>query len=157
MGKIGNAIVAASMEELEKVLAGQEEKPSGKAAAGAHSADKKGHKDPPKKVDRGKVDKKGDGKSKNAKIQPKVKHAVGAKLTAKVQRVFQLLDASHDGFLETEEFVTGICKIPGVKKIMLSDGEAEDDTHLHSLAKRLDRGGKISIIEFLGAFCIEDN
>merc|ERR1712192_57276 len=38
----------------------------------------------------------------------------------------------------------------------LSDGTCEDDAHLMALAKRLDKGGQISILEFLAAFCFED-
>lgn len=51
----------------------------------------------------------------------------------------------------------GIAKIPGVKDITLSDGGCEDDSHLKALATSLDKGGKISLLEFLGAFCFEDN
>merc|ERR1712100_299198 len=64
---------------------------------------------------------------------------------------------NNDGFVDTEEFVKGIRKVPGVMDIKFATGEHEDDHHLQCLAKKLDAGGKISIIEFLGAFCFEDN
>lgn len=75
----------------------------------------------------------------------------------KVERVFELLDADHNGFLETDEFVKGISQIPGVLQITLSDGVVERDTHLRTLAKSLDRNGKISVLEFLGAFSFDDS
>jgi len=113
------------------------------------------HKDHKDKKDK---DKKDESKSdKGKKDKSKVKHNVGAKMRIRVERVFQLLDGDTDGFIETKEFVKGISKIPGVQNIELSDGTRESAKHLFKLAGMLDKGGKINIMEFLGAFCMEDN
>lgn len=141
MGQIGHAIALTPLEKLEKHMAAQEKAPSKKSK---------------KKAD-GDEEPAAAKSGKKTKAKGKVKHNVGAKLKMKVERVFQLMDASNDGFIETEEFVKGISKIPGVMQITLSDGQLEDDAHLRCLAKALDKGGKISLIEFLGAFCFEDN
>merc|ERR1711959_240519 len=100
----------------------------------------------------------GKDKSKGKKPE-KVKHEVGAKLTVKVERVFELLDVDQNGFLSIDEFVKGFKKIPGVLNLGTSDGGHEDVQHLRLMASLMARGsshGSISIMEFLGAFSFED-
>merc|ERR1712007_229074 len=74
----------------------------------------------------------------------------------KVEKIFELLDADHNGFLEVEEFVSGMAEISEVMKIILSTGEKVTNDTLRHVARKLDKSGHISIIEFLQAFCFED-
>lgn len=141
VSKIGHAIANTSMETLEKSISEKGARPQVNAVSG-EAQDLNGRDCRPVKKEAPKK---------------KKKHGLGANITVKIERLFQLLDESHDGFLQTEEFVRGISYIPGVLDITLTNGANIGDQHLRCLAKNLDRGGQVSIIEFLGAFCYEDN
>lgn len=123
----------------------------GKSKDGKDGKGKKGHKD----KDKSSSPEKSKDKSKE-KPPEKVKHNIGAKLTVKVERVFDLLDADGNGFLSHAEFVKGFSKIPGVLRIGTTDGGHQDDSHLHLMAHLIDKHGSISIMEFLAAFSFED-
>jgi Ca2+-binding EF-hand superfamily protein len=146
MGKLGHIIATTPDATLEEALGGTK--------AGGSTASGKTEDAPASKAQKGDAKETQDKKKGKASMTAT---KVGNKLKSKVEKVFELLDASNDGFLETDEFVKGVAKIPGVLGITLANGGVESDAHLKFLAKSLDKGGKISILEFLGAFSYEDN
>jgi Ca2+-binding EF-hand superfamily protein len=144
MGKIGHVISTIPMETLESSM--QSERRLKPVLAKER---------PQKAEDRPAGKSKAKAKAKGSKN--KKHHAVGANFREKMERLFELLDYSHDGFIQSDEFVKGMSKLPGVLDITLPTGENIGEHLLQCLAKHLDRGGKISIIEFFSAFSYEDN
>lgn len=81
----------------------------------------------------------------------------GVHVAAKLGSLFEVLDEDKSGVLSHEEFCIGICKIPGIYDIKLSNGDCITQTLIQSLAKVVDRvNGGISILELLEALCFED-
>jgi Ca2+-binding EF-hand superfamily protein len=74
--------------------------------------------------------------------------------TNKMVTLFSAMDSSGDGVLQTEEFVAGIEKIPGISGIALSNGRTLDHGNLLEVAKVIDVSGNgtINYLEFLQAF-----
>lgn len=74
--------------------------------------------------------------------------------TEKMVALFSQMDASEDGMLSTEEFVNGIKRVPGIDKIVLSNGEKLDHENLLRMARAIDVSGNgtINYLEFLQAF-----
>eukprot|EP00416_Gambierdiscus_australes_P018079 CAMPEP_0171071238 /NCGR_PEP_ID=MMETSP0766_2-20121228/10208_1 /TAXON_ID=439317 /ORGANISM="Gambierdiscus australes, Strain CAWD 149" /LENGTH=1052 /DNA_ID=CAMNT_0011527771 /DNA_START=39 /DNA_END=3192 /DNA_ORIENTATION=- len=75
----------------------------------------------------------------------------------KMVALFQALDYSKDGLLQVEEFVSGLEKIPGVKKLVV-EGEPLTHARLVTLVGAIDtsKNGTINYLEFLNAFQISD-
>lgn len=80
-----------------------------------------------------------------------------SKLALKIERIFELLDTDHSGFIDTDHFVRGLWSLPGVRQIKLDNGQSISQDLIRRCGLLLDRSGKISILEFLEAFSIEDS
>jgi len=91
-------------------------------------------------------------KKEDGKVTP----LAGSQLTLKVEKIFELLDADHSGFLEVDELVTGLSELSDVMKVTLSNGEKVTNDMLRHLARKINKTGHISIIEFLETFCYDD-
>jgi len=78
--------------------------------------------------------------------------------TNKMVTLFQSMDTSGDGMLQIDEFVAGIQKLPGIEKIVLSNGTTMERDVLMNMAQVIDVSGNgtINYLEFLQAFAQED-
>jgi Ca2+-binding EF-hand superfamily protein len=172
MERIGHVLATTPIEEVERAVASKsggklssnaksaakgKAAPKGKAVARSGSKDKQGSKDKPEEATAaaGKAKAKAKGKSKCGK-KGAVTAIAGSNLTMKVERVFEIMDVDHSGFLDVDEFVSGMAELRDVMKVVLSNGEKITNDMLRHLARKLDKTGQISVIEFLEAFCFDD-
>mmetsp|Transcript_60361 Transcript_60361/g.143843 ORF Transcript_60361/g.143843 Transcript_60361/m.143843 type:complete len:888 (-) Transcript_60361:172-2835(-) len=72
------------------------------------------------------------------------------KLPKRVSEVFRDFDTDGNGFLEAEEFLVGIARVPGIFDMQLSNGEAMSEEILLEMARSIsDAHGGIGILRFL--------
>jgi len=98
----------------------------------------------------------GDGEAQKPTKKKKEKGA--SKVGEKIEKLFEVLDSDQSGMIEIQEFTLGILALPGIKDILLSNGERFTDAKVRDLAKLIAGGdGVISVMELMEAFCYEDS
>merc|ERR1712083_671782 len=93
----------------------------------------------------------------SAGVRSKQKSALATQTAAKLEALFQIVDADQSGDLDPQEFASGVWKIPGVSRVKLSTGETLTEQRLKVLARMLEQPGSggINVLGFLEALSIE--
>lgn len=84
---------------------------------------------------------------------------LGSHVAAKLESLFERIDADNSGLVSPDEFVKGLLSLPGLRDIELRNGERLTEARLRQVARMLDQSGdgEISLLELLEAFIFEDS